>query len=88
MAGARIRHSPCCNSHLGGEDKLARGPLGAPTKGSNTPTLSSPVSWAQTPASPPALAPSSTEKLCQQLLKSYTATVKLLEQNHGPSPCE
>ena len=48
MAGPRSRRSPCRNPPPGGEDELARGPPGALTKGSNTPTLFLPVSRAQT----------------------------------------
>ena len=84
MAGARTCRSPRRNLLPGGEDKPARSLPGAPTKGSNILTLSPPVSWAQTPAQLPV--PSSTKKLCQQLLKTYVATVKLLKQNHGSGP--
>ena len=84
MAGARTCRSPRRNPLPGGEDEPAGGPPGAPTKGNNTPIPSPPVSRAQTPAQPPVL--SSTKKLCQQFLKTYAATVKLLEQNHGSGP--
>ena len=57
MAGPRICRSPRCNLPPGGEDKLAGSPPGAPTEGSNTPTPSPPVSWAQTPADAPAPTP-------------------------------
>ena len=90
MAGTRSRHSLCYNPSPGGEDEPARGLPGAPTKDNNIFTPSPPVSRAQTPAltlAPPPV-PSSTEKRCQQLLKTYAATVKLLEQNHAPGPCE
>ena len=86
MAGARARRSPRRNPPPGGEDEPAGGPPGAPTEGSNTPTPSPPASRSQTPAPPPV--PSSNEELCQQLLKTYAATVKLLEQHHGSGPCE
>ena len=49
MAGPRTRRNPRRNPHLGGEDELTGSPPGAPTKGSNTPTLFPPVSWVQTP---------------------------------------
>ena len=90
MAGARARRSPRRNPPPGGEDEPAGGPPRAPTKDSNTPTPFPLVSRAQTPAlalAPPPV-PSSTEELCQQLLKIYAATVKLLEQNHGSGPCK
>ena len=88
MAGVRTCCSLYHNSPPGGEDELARGPLGAPIKDSNTPTLSLSIFWAQTSAPAPPLAPasSSTKELCQQLLKTYAATVKVLEQNHRPGP--
>ena len=57
MAGPRIRRSLWRNPPPGGEDELVRSPPGAPTKGSNTPTPSPPVSWAQTPADAPAPTP-------------------------------
>ena len=88
MAKARIHRSLRRNSPPDNEDEPARGPPGAPTKDSNTPTFFPPVSWAQTLALTPAppQVPSFTEKLCQQLLKTYTVTVKLLEQNYGSGP--
>ena len=57
MAEPRTCRSPRRNSPLGSENELARGPPGAPTKGSNTPTPSPPVSRAQTPADAPAPTP-------------------------------
>ena len=84
MAGARICRNHRHNLPLGGEDELTGGPLEAPTKGSNTPSPSPPVFWAQTPAPPPV--PTSTKELCQQLLKTHAPTVKLLEQNHKSGP--
>ena len=86
MGGACTCHNPRHNPPSGGENEPVGDPPGASTKGSNTSTLSPPVSWAQTPAQPPV--PSSTEELCQQLLKTYAATVNLLEQNHGSGPCK
>ena len=53
MAGPRSRRSPRRNPPPGGEDELAGGPPGAPTKGSNTPTPSPPVSRAQTSTNAP-----------------------------------
>ena len=53
MAGPRSRRSPRRNPPPGGEDELAGGLPGAPTKGSNTPTPYPPVFWAQTPADAP-----------------------------------
>ena len=50
MAEPRTRRSPRCNPPPGNDDELAGGPPRAPTKGNNTPTLSPPVSWAETPA--------------------------------------
>ena len=81
MAGSRTGRSSRHNPFLDSKDELTGGSPGAPTKNNTTLTLSLPVSWAQTLAPPPV--PSSTKKLCQQLLKTYTATVKLLGQNHG-----
>ena len=81
MAGARTCRSHRCKPPPGGKDEPAGGLPGTPTKGSNTSTLFPPVSWAQTPAQP--LVPSSTKEMCQQLLKTYAAAVKLLEENHG-----
>ena len=46
MAKAHTRRSSYRNSPSGGEDEPTKGPPGAPTKDSNTPTLSPPVSWA------------------------------------------
>ena len=88
MAGARNCHSFCRNPPPGGEDEPAGGSPGSPTKDSNTPTPSPPVSWAQTPVLTPAPppVPSFTKELYHQLLKTYAATVKLLEQNHGSGP--
>ena len=79
MAEVRTCRSPCRNLLPSREDELVGGPLGAPTNDNNTLTLSPPISWAQTPAQSPAPVPSSTKFLCQQLLKSYAATVKLLK---------
>ena len=50
MAGPRTRRSLCRYPSPGDEDALAGGLSGAPTEGSNTPTRSLPVFWAQTPA--------------------------------------
>ena len=86
MAGARTYYSPRRNPLPGGEDEPAGGPPGVPTEGSNTSTPSPLVSWAQIPAQPPV--PISTKKVCQQLLKTYAATVKLLKQNHESGPRE
>ena len=81
MAGARTCCSPCRNPLPGSKDEPARGLPGVFTKDSNTSTPFLPVSQAQTPAQTPATPPipSSTEELCQQLLKTYAATVKLLK---------
>ena len=86
MAGARTCRSLRRNHLPGNKDEPAGGPSGALNKGSNTPTPSLPVFRAQTPAPPLVL--SSIEELCQQLLKTYAATVKLLEQNHGSGLCK
>ena len=86
MARARTRRSPRRNSPPEGKDEPAGNPSEASTKGNNTSTPFPPVSRAQTPAQP--LVPSSTEELCQQLLKTYAATVKLLEQNHRSGSCK
>ena len=77
MAGACIRCSLYRNLSPGGKDERVKGLPGAPTKGSNTLTPFPPVSQAQTLTPPLVL--SSTKELCQQLLKTYAATVKLLE---------
>ena len=50
MAGPRTCRSPRHNLFPGGVDELVRGPPGASTKGSNIPTPSPPIPWAQTPA--------------------------------------
>ena len=57
MAGPCTCRSPRRNAPPGGEDEFAGGPPGAPTEGSNTPTLSPPISQAQTPADAPAPIP-------------------------------
>ena len=57
MAGLCTRCSSRPNSPPDGEDILAGGSSGAATEGSNTPTPSSPVSRAQTPANAPAPTP-------------------------------
>ena len=57
MAGPRTCRSFRRNPPPGGEDKLAGGLPGAPTKGSNTSTLSPPISWVQTPADTPGPTP-------------------------------
>ncbi|PHM06555.1 hypothetical protein CK516_32760 [Nostoc sp. 'Peltigera malacea cyanobiont' DB3992] len=64
MAGPYTCHSSHFNLLLGSEDELARGPLGAPTKGSNTLTLFPVVFCTQTPALGLASAPSFTKELC------------------------
>ena len=81
MAKIRTCHSFRHNPPLDGEDELARGSLRASIKDNNTSTPSPAIFWAQTPAPalPPALAPSSIKELCQQLLKTYAAIVKLLK---------
>ena len=63
MAGPCTCCSPRHNLPQSNEDKLARGLPGAPTKGSNTPTPSPPVSRAQSPASTQAPAPPSNKGL-------------------------
>ena len=74
MAGPRTRRSPRRNSLPGGEDKLAGGPPGAPSKGSShTSTHSPAVSWAPTPAL------LFTNELFKRFMKAY------LESNQGPS---
>lgn len=87
MTRPHIYHSPCYKLSLGGKNKLPGDLPGALIKGTNTPTPFPAVFQAQTPV--PTLAPaptiSSIEKLCQQFLKTYTATMKLLEQNEGSS---
>ena len=72
-----LRHNPLPSR----ENKLIRDPPGPFTKDSNTLIPPLAVFWVQTPtlAPPPNSAPSSTKELCQQLLKIYVATVKLLE---------
>lgn len=88
MAGPRTCRSPYHNPSLSDKDELIGDLLRVFIKGSNTPTLSLTVFWAQTPAPTPAPALNSIEKLCQQLLKTYGATFKLLEQNHELDPCK
>lgn len=77
---------------LESEDELAGG---APTDGSGTPAPTPAVSRAPTPdpaptqgpapvpapGTAPMVAPTSHKELCQQLMKTYAATVKLSEQN-------
>ena len=67
MARARTCRSFHCNPPPGGKDEPARGPPGAPTKDSNTPTPSPLVSQAQTPTLTLAPSPvlSFTKELCQ-----------------------
>ena len=50
MVGPHTCWSLCRNPLSSSENKLAEDLPGAPNKGSNTPTLFLPVSWAQTPA--------------------------------------
>ena len=88
MAGPRICRSFHHNLPLSRKDELKKNPSKAITKSTNTLLPSLAISQAQTPAPALALAPSSSKKLCQQLLKTYAATVKLLEQNHGSGPCK
>ena len=73
MAGSCTCHSPRHKPTPGSEDKLARGPARAPTKGNNTLTHSPAISWAPTPAPP------STNELFKRFIKAY------LESNQGPS---
>ena len=73
MAEPRTRRSSHRNPPLGGEDELARGPPGAPTEDSNTPTHFPAVSRAPTPAPP------SINELFKRFMKAY------LEFNQGPS---
>ena len=83
MAGPRTRCSLRRNLPPGGENELAGGLPGAPTKGSNTPTPSPPASRAQTPASAQASAPPSNEGLFQQFMKAY---LENQNQNQAPPP--
>ena len=71
MAGPRTCCSFCPNPPPSGKDELVEGLPRAPTKGSNSPTLSLPASRAQTPASAQAPTLSSNEGLFQQFLKAY-----------------
>ena len=73
MAELHTRRSLCHNPPSGGEDELAGGPPGAPTKGCNSLTYFPAVFWAPTPAPP------SIDKLFKQFMKAY------LESNQGPS---
>ena len=81
MAGVCTCPSFRRNFPLGCKNELAEGLLGAPTKDNNTFIPSPTVFRAQTLTLdlPPALATSSIEKLCKQLLKTYAAIIKLLE---------
>lgn len=76
MAGIQIHYSLCCNSLLSGENKLAAAAL---TKNSNIFIPIPVVFWAET--STLASIISFINKLYQQLIKIYLATVKLLEEN-------
>lgn len=81
MAGLETCQSSCRNSPLASEDKLTEA---APIKGNNTLTATPATFWAQTPALAVfSIAPTvnSIDELCQQLIKTYAATVKVLEQN-------
>lgn len=91
--GSRLRRSPRRNPPTDSADnKLADAPPRAPTKSSGSPaptsqapsyapTLGPALALALGPA--PIVAPTSTKELCQQLMKTYAATVKLLEQNQA-----
>ena len=85
MAGPRTRHNPRHNPPLDGEDDLAKGPLGAPTKDSNTPTFSPAVSPAQTPAFAPAPALPSNKGHFQLFMKAYLENQNQ-NQNLAPPP--
>ena len=84
MAGSRARRNPL----FAGKDELAGGAL---IDGSSitaiswaqTFALTEASALAQTPTSAPAPIISSTDKLYQQLTKTYAITVKLLEQNQA-----
>lgn len=88
----------CCNLPPTREDEFVKNALGATSKGSGTLTPTPTIFYALTPtpaqpsalalAQGPAPAPtiSSTNKLYQQLMKMYTAIVKLLEQHQGAKP--
>lgn len=85
MAGPQIRQSSYRNLLLAGENKFVGR---APIKNSGTPILTIiPTTFrAQTlvlAAPAPAPTISSRNKLYQQLIKTYAAIVKLLEQNQG-----
>lgn len=99
MAGPRTR----CNPPPASKDELARrAPTkdsGTPTPTpavsraptpvlAQTPAPTEAPAPAQTPTPASALIISSTDELCQQLMKTYAAIVKLLEQNRGAGPCE
>ena len=70
MARPCTRRSPHRNPLPGGEDELAAGLPGAPTKGSNIPTHSPAVFRAPTPAPP------STNTLFKQFMKVYLKSTK------------
>ena len=92
MAGSYTYHSLCHNPPPGGENELARGPSGVPTKNNNILISFLSVFRAQisapTPALTPAPAPSSIKELCQQLLKIYAAIFPLLKQNYRSGSCK
>lgn len=80
--------NPCCNLLPDDKDEFAKSSTGASTKSNNTLTLFLAVFWAQTPIPTLALTSNSNKKLCQQFVKTYAVTIKLLEQNHRFSPCK
>ena len=81
MAKPRIRRTPYRNLSPGVEDELAGGPPEAPTKDSNIPLPSPPVSRAQTPTSAQVFALPSNKGLFQQLMITY-----LENQNRNQAP--
>ena len=85
MTGPRTCRSPHRNLPPGGKNKLAGGPPEAPTKGSNTPTPSLPISQAQTLAdvSAPTPTPSGGIYIDVDLQKAIKLALELFVQGQA-----
>lgn len=91
MARTNTCHSLCCNLSIK-KNELAEDVLGVFTNDSHTPIPAAFLALTKTSALVQALifaltpTINSTDKLCQQLIKMYAATVKLLKQNGPKEP--
>ena len=83
MIGPRTCRSPRRNLPPGGEDELIKGLLEAPTEGSNTPTPSLPISWAQIPACAQAPALPSTKDFSNNSWKPIWG-IRIRTRSHLP----